>query len=340
MNHNLSDQERASGILPTEILQAIAHAVRTTGYAVVGNVVSEQTIALLTGSVLEDVERVRATGKPTRHEENTGEGHLQLGLRRYGPYVRADLVANPVIEAVVAAILGEGAWLGFYSGNVNCPGSTCQPLHFDRPYSWKTPEDAQRDGQSWPPPTTTLSCSIALEEITEANGATEIYPGSHLETEAVNWAQNRVEPYPDFIEKWSPPARMPIPQGGVCFRDPRMWHRGVPNLASKPRAMIAATYHAGRCKHWRGIYIQDLDAQTLEQCAADPGLRLMDDRTLGDGRLVFQSDVRGVFESAPSRFGINRNVRFIDGPERVNHFQDSHELGGARVVMGEVSPEG
>jgi len=109
VNYNLSDQERASGILPTEVLQAIAHAVRTTGYAVVGNVVSEETIALLTGSVLEDVERVRATGKPTRHEENTGEGHLQLGLRRYGPYVRADLVANPVIEAVVAALLGEGA---------------------------------------------------------------------------------------------------------------------------------------------------------------------------------------------------------------------------------------
>jgi hypothetical protein len=119
-----------------------------------------------------------------------------------------------------------------------------------------------------------------------------------------------------------------------------MWHRGVPNLASKPRAMIAATYHAGRCKHWRGIYIQDLDAQTLEQCAADPCLRLMDDRTLGDGRLVFQSDVRGVFESASSRFGINRNVRFIDAPEQVNHFHDSHELGGARVVQGEISPEG
>ena len=39
--------------------------------------------------------------------------------------------------------------------------------------------------------------------------------------------------------------------------------------------MIAATYHAGRCKHWRGIYIQDLDPQLLEQCAADPTLRCM-----------------------------------------------------------------
>ena len=68
MNYTLSDQERASGLLPAEVLQAIAHAVRTTGYAVVGNVVSKETIDLLTDSVLEDVELVRATGKRTRHE--------------------------------------------------------------------------------------------------------------------------------------------------------------------------------------------------------------------------------------------------------------------------------
>ena len=65
----LSDQERETGIIPSETLKAIAEAVRTTGYAVVGNVVSKETIDLLTGSVLEDVERVRATGKKTRHEE-------------------------------------------------------------------------------------------------------------------------------------------------------------------------------------------------------------------------------------------------------------------------------
>jgi ectoine hydroxylase-related dioxygenase (phytanoyl-CoA dioxygenase family) len=340
MNYSLSDQERASGTLPADVIEAIVQDVRSNGYAVVGNVVSPESRSLLTGSVLEDVERVRATGKPTPHEDNTGEGHLQLGLRRYGPYVRSDLVANPVIESVVAAVLGEGAWLGFYNGNVNCPGSTYQPLHFDRPYSWKTPQDAQRDGQSWPPPTTTLSCSIALEEITEANGATEIYPRSHLETDVVNWDKNWVEPYPDFIEKWGPAARMPIPAGGVCFRDPRMWHRGVPNRASKPRAMIAATYHSGKCKHWRGLYIQDLDPQTLARCEADPTLRVMDDGGLGDGRLVFQSDVRGLFEAAPNRFGIDRNVRFIDAPDRVNHFHDCHLLGGARVVRGEISPEG
>jgi hypothetical protein len=66
VKYHLSDQERQTGIIPSETLKAIAEAVRTTGYAVVGNVVSQETIDLLTGSVLEDVERVRATGKKTR----------------------------------------------------------------------------------------------------------------------------------------------------------------------------------------------------------------------------------------------------------------------------------
>ena len=340
MSYKLTDEERQSGTLAPEKLAAIVSDIQGIGFAVVENVISAETQALLTQSVLEDVERIRQTGQPTRHEKNTGPGHLQLGLRRYGPYVRADLVANPIIECVVAGVLGKGAWLGFYNGNVNCPGSGYQPLHFDRPFAWRTPEDAERDGQSWPPPTTTLSCSIALEEITEANGATEIYPGTHHETAGAEWTTHRLGDHADLIEKWSPPSRMPIPANSVCFRDPRMWHRGVPNPAAKPRAMIANTYHAGKCRHWRGLYIQDLDPAIVARCEADPTLRIMDNGELGDGRLVFQADVRDVFESAPNLHGVSRNARFIDEPQHVNHFLDSHDLGGARVVMGEISPAG
>jgi hypothetical protein len=118
-----------------------------------------------------------------------------------------------------------------------------------------------------------------------------------------------------------------------------MWHRGVPNPASKPRAMVAATYHSGWAKHWRGVYIQDLDADIAARCADNPALRILENGALGDGRLVFQSDVRGVFEKAPNQHGINRNVRFIDEPEYVNHFLDSHMVGGARVVTGDISPD-
>ena len=136
---------------------------------------------------------------------------MQLGPRRYAPYVRPDLVANLPMESIIAAVLGRGAWLGFYNGNVNCPGSTFQPLHMDRPFSWKTPEEAALAGQSWPPPTTSLGCSIAVEAITIENGATEVYPGTHRATEVIDLPRgSRLEDHPDLLARWGPPVRMTI----------------------------------------------------------------------------------------------------------------------------------
>jgi ectoine hydroxylase-related dioxygenase (phytanoyl-CoA dioxygenase family) len=340
MSFQISQQERAAETISAEKLAAIVHAVRTIGYAVVEDIISQETCNLLADCILEDAQRVRGNGKQTRHEMLTGQGHLQLGLRRHAPFVKPDLVANPFVECVVAAVLGKGAWLGFYNGNVNCPGSGYQPLHFDRPYSWKTPEAAARDGQPWPPHTTTLSCSIALEDITTANGATEIYPGSHLEPDVANWTSGfRLEEYPELLARRAP-ARMEIPARSVCFRDPRMWHRGVPNPAEKTRPMIAVTYHAAACKHWRGIYVGDIEPAVRMELQRDPVLRIMDSGELGDGRLVFDADVRDVFEHAPSRHHVNRYVRFVDQPERVNHFVDAHVVGGARIIRGaEPAPD-
>ena len=337
--YEISEQERQSGRISPDTLASIIRDIQREGYAVVKNVVPRETCSFLNESILEDVARVRASGCVTQHEVNTAHGHLQLGIRRYAPYVKQELVANAVVECVVAGVLGRDAWLGFYSGNINCPGSASQPLHFDRPFSWKTPDDASRDGESWPPPTTTLSCSVALQDITAANGATEIYPGTHSETEVAQWSSNRIGDRPDLIGKWAPSLRMEIPAGGVCFRDPRMWHRGVPNEANKARAMIAVTYHAGRCKHWRGLYLRNLEPEIVKRCMEDPALRVMDDGRLADGRLFFQSDAREAFDSSPNLYGIYRNARFVEDPGRVNHFLDAHIVGGARVVRGDISPD-
>jgi len=242
--------------------------------------------------------------------------------------VRSDLIANPLIESVVAAVLGRGAWLGFYNGNVNCPGSGTQPLHFDRPHAWVSAEQASADGVSWPPPPVTLSCSIALTEITEQTGATAIYPGSHRETEVATWTTNRLGDRQDLVDAWGPVQSMTIPAGGVCFRDPRMWHCGVPNMSSTPRPMIALTYHAERARTWRGRYIHNMDSTLVNQCKQNPSLKLMDDGQLGDGRLVFHSTAKPAFNNE-SPHDVYRNVRFTD--DHVNHLVGAHELGGARV---------
>ena len=333
MIFEILDEEKKAGTLAPEKLQAIVEQIQTVGYAVLSNLVSKDSCELLAESIQEDVAKIRATGKKTAHERFTGEGHLQLGLRRHAPYVKADLVANPITECVVTAVLGSGAWLGFYNGNVNCPGESYQPLHMDRPFSWTTPEQAAEAGKDWPPPATSLGCSIALEDITLENGATEIYPGTHKATEVIGLlTDSRLEDHPQLLKKWGPPGRMEIPAGGAVIRDPRMWHRGVPNPSDKPRAMIAVTYHAGDCKHFRGRLVDDMSEADLLACENDPSLRVMDDGSLGDGRLFFQDDTRAVFEADASTHGMYRNVRFVDAPQKVNHLVDGHALGGARVV--------
>ena len=311
----------------------IQDALERHGFVVVAGLVTPETCKFLAESVIEDVARIRERREPTRHELGTAPGHLQLGLRRYGDYVSAEVVANPLLESAVAAVLGQGAWLGFYNGNVNCPGSGHQPWHFDRPYTWKTPDEAAADGVAWPPPTTTLSCSLALSNITVEIGATEVLPGTHHETAVTKWpAGERPQNHPHLLEKWGPAVAMEIPMGGICLRDPRMWHRGVPNLSELVRPMMALTYHSGRAKHWRGLVRRDLTEEMRLQCETDASLRQMDDDSLGDGRLVFQSTARRAFEAPQG--DVERNVRFVEEPTVVNHFLDAHMLGGARVQQG------
>ena len=340
IHFDITPDERKSGTLTPEKLKRMRSSFETNGYAVVGDLISTETCELLNQSVLEDVALVRARPEPTHHEQRTGVGHLQLGLRRSAPFVKAELVANPLIESIVAELLGAGAWLGFYSGNVNCPGSGTQPLHYDRPYAWKSEAEATAAGEPWPPPTITLSCSLALFDITAESGATEIYPGTHRETAVADWPRGeRVQYHPELIAQWGPPGRMAIPAGGICFRDPRMWHRGVPNSGDKARPMIALTYHSGLAKHWRGLLVQDMTDEDQRRCAEDPSLRVMDDGTLGDGRLVFDESAQAAFESTENFHGIYRNARFLEAPFRANHFLDSHGLGGARIVKdGQIRP--
>ena len=337
---DISDTEREAGALSQEKIALIQQSFKNNGFAVVSGLISPETCKLLHQSVLEDVAQIRTKPDLTTHEQRTGIGHLQLGLRRYAPFVKSELVANPLIECIVSGLLGAGAWLGFYSGNVNTPGSGYQPLHLDRPFSWKTEEEATAAGQPWPPPTTTLSCSVALTEITEENGATEIYPGTQRETAVNDWQPGeRPENYPELKQKWGPPGRMTIPLGGICFRDPRMWHRGVPNNGDVARPMIALTYHSGLAKHWKGLLVSDLSDEDKQRCEANPALKVMDDGQLGDGRLLFDESTREAFESTENKHGIFRNARFIEKPYTVNHFVDAHKLGGGRIAKeGEITP--
>jgi hypothetical protein len=93
--------------------------------------------------------------------------------------------------------------------------------------------------------------------------------------------------------------------------------------------MIALTYHAKMANHWRGIWVKETWASFAAEDSRDTTLKVMDDGSLGDGRLVFESSAQKAFEANTSRFSVNRNARFVD---QIDHTLDAHLVGGARVI--------
>ena len=104
-----------------------------------------------------------------------GHGHLQLGQPRMAPYVHPCVVANPLVEQVVVAILRQNAVLGFFNGNCAMPGSGIQRLHMDDQWDYHSATEAAAAGEPWPHRTTSVHVNICpTGDVTAENGATEV----------------------------------------------------------------------------------------------------------------------------------------------------------------------
>ena len=229
----LSAQERSDETLsPTHLEQALS-AIRDDGFVVLEDIIAHDHLDQLRERMDEDSRRLIAA-------ERWGgagglPGHLQQGAPPFAPFVFGDIVANPFVIQVSRAILGDGFFNSFYSGNSNCPGSGTQPLHRDSDHLWPGLPVAH------PPPR--LVVNISPHDVSEENGSVELWPGTHLDTS--------VGSVPDADEEAArravvPPVRGNARKGSALIRDMRVWHRGVPNQSDRPRHMIAMIHTI----HW------------------------------------------------------------------------------------------
>ncbi|KAI0855020.1 hypothetical protein F4860DRAFT_522032 [Xylaria cubensis] len=160
-----------------------------------------------------------------------------------------DVWVNPFVLSVLAAILGPNPVLHYACGNTALKAAPDgrQPVHSDIEF---------------PHPTFPFSyvVNIPLVNMTESNGATEVWLGSHTATtfddqiQAPNQLDNLPTRaiLPDLLNQSkavSPPARACVPKGSIIIRDLRLWHAGMPNLTSSPRVMLAFVWQAD---WWRG----------------------------------------------------------------------------------------
>lgn len=154
--------------------------------------------------------------------------------------VFAELAIHPLALAFAEAELGESCLLSALLAINLHPGETVQP--------WHTDDGGARIPR--PRPALGISAFWAIDDTTEANGATEIIPGSHL------WDELRIEGAArpaDFVSKGAArdsgdrgdAIRLVMPSGSLAITKGTLWHRGGANRSSHPRLIITPQYCAG-----------------------------------------------------------------------------------------------
>jgi ectoine hydroxylase-related dioxygenase (phytanoyl-CoA dioxygenase family) len=85
--------------------------------------------------------------------------------------------------------------------------------------------------------------------MTEENGGTELWPGTHLVADNFEREMSAVNPpgySNDHAEERGalrPSVRMHAPRGTIMIRDMRMWHRARHNRTAVPRPMLSLVYN-------------------------------------------------------------------------------------------------
>ena len=238
MNIRVSPEEFHADRMSAAHVERAVEAIDTDGYVILDNVVAHEHLDVLRVKMTEDSQKL------FRAEKWGGagkvRGHLQQGAPPMAPYVFRDIVSNPFVIQVTKWVLGNGVtgpggkmFNSFYGGNTSCPGSQEQALHRDHPHLWPDLEQAH--------PPFALAINIFFVKVTEENGATELWPGSHLNTKAFdedNIAAKR---------QVAPPIRAETEKGSIVIRDMRLWHRGMTNHSNEFRHMINMNHNM----YWR-----------------------------------------------------------------------------------------
>lgn len=211
----------------TARFDADAHAarIREQGFTVIEDFLDPATLAAVREGL--------APYQDSHHGRNDFEGFKTE--RVYTLVARAkvfeDLVEEPRALAILDRFLQPGYLLTATQSIQINPGETAQGLHTDDGF-YKLPR---------PRPAISYTLIAAVDDFTQANGCTEVVPGSHL------WGNPGDAGRPNDpaeIERMLVP--MEIPAGGCFIMAGTLIHRGGANRTDKPRLGFTNQY----CEPW------------------------------------------------------------------------------------------
>ena len=219
----ISPSERESSQLDTGSLEIACRQLREIGYVVLKSVFEPGWIAELFDQYLDQAKYKYGKQWPNNH------GGISPPMKE--PFLDPLIVQNPFAMQILKMTLGDNFFSYLpYGNNTAWPNCSIQHIHRDAGHLFPdTP---------YVLPMTKAVINIPLVDFTEKNGATEVWPSSHLMVDRPEDSQLSLEKRVQSLAS----VRMLIPAGSLVIRDMRCWHRGMPNKTAQPRPMLALVY--------------------------------------------------------------------------------------------------
>jgi ectoine hydroxylase-related dioxygenase (phytanoyl-CoA dioxygenase family) len=160
-------------------------------------------------------------------------GGIQSPIRM--PFMNPLIIENPLVFQILKQVLGE-RFFGClpYGCNTTFPGSEAQNVHRDCGHIFPEIQD--------PMPPLMIVVNISLDQFTAENGATEVWPGSHLLVDGNSDETSTLRIPPERCADLKSEQTL-MPAGSIVLRDMRTWHRGMPNTTDESRTMLSIVYY-------------------------------------------------------------------------------------------------
>ncbi len=207
---------RAAEEVDSELLQQLLAQLDSVGYVTLRGLISEESAAQMR-------EGLQSLLGPLGR--NNFEGHQTQRSYSLLAKTRAvdSLVTHPLIMAILQCRIPEALLSACQAINI-CPGEQPQLPHCDAGFYPNTRQH----------PDVALSVIWAIDPFTEENGATTVWPASHL------WDEERRPSESD--EHFS----AVMPAGSAIVFSGKLWHGGGSNRATTSRMAMTSQY----CSPW------------------------------------------------------------------------------------------
>jgi len=199
-------------------LDAYKKAFAEDGYVVIKGVVPRDKLADVHARIIAEYARQKADG--TLFNGGGGlSGHLNCFPGEAARFVYDALQQRGVVD-LVRELSPKSVREPYLGCNLNLPGSVTQQIHMDRTFRNEF-----------------MIINVSVVDTDLVNGATGVVPGSHKKFYKYwQWV---------LLGKGRAHKRLPSEAGDVLVRVSNLWHRGMPNLSSQPRPMLAFTWDGG-----------------------------------------------------------------------------------------------